>query len=68
MQLLERLLPLNAMATVRYVGIWCGIAIMSMSRITLRKKSMLSFSSGDGGLKSPHFSLRTTTRGGGSYC
>ena len=42
MQLLERLLPMNAMATVRHVGIWRGIAIMSMSRITLRKKSMLS--------------------------
>ena len=68
MQLLERLLPMNVIATVRSVGTWSGIAIMSMSRITLRKKSMLSFSSGDGGLKSPHFSLRTTTRGGGSYC
>ena len=57
MQLLERLLPMNAMATVRHVGIWRGIAIMSMSRITLRKKSVLSFSSGDDGLKSPHSSV-----------
>ena len=68
MQLLERLLPMNVIATVRSVGTWSGVAIMSMSRIALRKRSMLSSSSGGDGLRSPHLGPRTTTRGGGSHC
>ena len=57
MQLLERLLPMNAMAAVRYVGTWRGIAILPMNRISMRNNAHVLILIRRCGFKSPHSSV-----------